>query len=261
MKKPIYILMIAAALGIGAGFRFLSSPKPQPVPEQAKPQVEIAAPEEMVISVAPPPPAPETNQLAAVKVVAPEVEEPPAPKPAARMQASHERYWRQMAKNVEQQLQRLDREKNQARRAQLINQIARYVRFDTPAAIDWAMGLEDPEERRAALEAINKSALVGIGAHIEMAESGLPMIKQTTIMSAIESSGMVEPGDQIAGVVKADGSTVYFQGQSIQQIVNQLRGEAGSEIQLLMERPMVGNAAYAYAVPVQRSLIVVQPPY
>ncbi|WP_372847066.1 hypothetical protein [Pontiella sp.] len=262
MKKPIYILPVAAALGIGLGYRIIRAPGPQPDREQAEPPVAVVEPMEAEIPAEPPPPepAPKTNRIVVVEV-GPEVVEPPAPEPAPRMQTANERHWRQMATNFEQQQQRLRREKNQNRRAQLINQIARHVRIDTLAAIEWALGLEDPAERRAALEAINRNALVGIGAHIEMDETGLPKIKQTTILSAVESTGRVEPGDHIAGVVKADGSTVYFRGQSIREIVQQLRGQPGTEIQLLMERPMVGNAAYAYAVSVQRSLIVVQPPY
>ncbi len=134
--------------------------------------------------------------------------------------------------------------------------------MDTPSTLDWAMGLEDPEERRAAFEAINDNALTGIGARIETDETGLPKIRETTILSAVASTGQVEAGDYISGMVNHDGSIVYFKDRPIRQIVQYLRGQAGSEIQLLMERASDdGSDPYSFDVSVQRSLIVVQPPF
>jgi len=135
--------------------------------------------------------------------------------------------------------------------------------MDTPGTLDWAMGLEDPEEWRAGLEAINKNALTGIGARIEMDETGLPKVGETTILSAVASTGQVEPGDYISGMVNSDGSIVYFKDRPIRQIVQFLRGQAGTEVQLLMERvPADGSAEpYSFDVAVQRSMIIVQPPF
>ncbi len=140
--------------------------------------------------------------------------------------------------------------------------MARHVRFDTLAAIDWAMNLSDPEEQRIALEAINKHALVGIGAEIEMDATGYPKIRKTTPMSAVGSTGMVEPGDYIVGMDGGNGDPIYFDGLSTAQIIQLLRGKAGSEIRLLMERAsQYGGTPQVFEVPVQRSLIIIQPPF
>ena len=173
-----------------------------------------------------------------------------------------DRYYDQMELQFKQQLNQLDRENNPARRKNLIQALGHYVRVDTLKTLDWAATLNDPDERRAALEAINKNALTGIGARIEMDDYGLPKIKETTILSAAESSGMVQPGDYIAGMVKANGTTVSFRGMSMQQIVTYLRGQPGSPIQLRMERaPEYGSTQpIPFEVPLNRSLIVVQRP-
>ncbi len=122
------------------------------------------------------------------------------------------------------------------------------------------MGLEDPAERSAALEAVNKNALVGIGARIEMDDTGYPKIKNTTVLSAIESTGATAAGDYITGMVNADGSTTDFRGQAMRDIVGKLRGEPGTEVVLRMARPPEnGGASAPYTVAVQRSLIVVEP--
>ena len=125
------------------------------------------------------------------------------------------------------------------------------------------MALQDPSEQRAALEAINQSSLSGIGARIETDDTGFPRIRETTVLSAIAATGLVEPGDYIVGMVNEDGQPVSFEHLSIQQVVQQLRGPSGSEIQLLIERlPSEGNgASQTFDVSVQRSLLVIQPPY
>jgi general secretion pathway protein F/type IV pilus assembly protein PilC len=50
----------------------------------------------------------------------------------------------------------LGRENDPDKRMDLIRSMARNVRTDTPRTLDWAMGLENPDERRAALDAINE---------------------------------------------------------------------------------------------------------
>jgi C-terminal processing protease CtpA/Prc len=179
---------------------------------------------------------------------------------AERMRKA-ERYWQQHAQNFDRQLARLSQEKNPDQRNSLIQSIARYVRMDTLSVIDWAMGLQDPDERKAALSAINKNALNGIGARIEVDETGLPKIQETTILSAIDSSGLVEPGDYISGMVNADGSVVQFKDLSLQQVVQSLRGKPGTKTRLMMERISPDGVPYYFDVPIQRSLIVVQPPF
>ncbi|RKX46195.1 MAG: hypothetical protein DRP64_03540 [Verrucomicrobia bacterium] len=157
----------------------------------------------------------------------------------------------------------LNEENDPAKRMNLIRVMGRNVRIDTLSTLDWAMGMEDPEEQRAALDAINQNALVGIGARIQTDETGLPKIVDTTILSAIASTGMAEPGDYISGMVNSDGSTTYFKDLPVRQIVQFLHGQPGTEIRLLMERaPTEGDTEpYSFDVPVLRSMIIMQPPF
>jgi C-terminal processing protease CtpA/Prc len=63
--------------------------------------------------------------------------------------------------------------------------------------------------------------------------------------------------------VDPDGLPVSFENLSAQQVVKHLRGEPGSEVQLLMERlPSDENGeSHIFDVSIQRSLLVIQPPY
>ncbi len=181
-------------------------------------------------------------------------------KAEARRKQRETQYWQHHLKNFDRQMNRLNQEKNKNNRNNLIQAIARYVQVDTLSTIEWAMGLEDPAERKAALAAINKNALSGIGARIELDKRGLPKIRETTVLSAINSTGLVEAGDYISGLVKPDGSIVQFEGLSLQQVVQNLRGKPGTKTHLMMERISPDGAPYYFDVPVQRALIVVQPP-
>lgn len=178
-----------------------------------------------------------------------------------RKQNALNRYWDEMARNFNRQLDQLDREQNPKRRLSLIQTLARYVQIDTLTALDWAATLTDPQEQRAALNAINQHALTGIGARIDSDETGLPVIRKTTILSAVESTGQVEAGDYIAGMIKPDGTQVYFKDWPLQKVAQALRGEPGSEVQLMMERVSSEGVWVSFDVPVQRSLIVMQPQF
>jgi C-terminal processing protease CtpA/Prc len=212
-------------------------------------------------------PYPEPERKAVVRASPVAIPAPKAKKPAPQKAApakgrNVDQYWIQQAQRFNKLLERLNHEQDPARRQKLLQAIAQYVRVDTLAALDWAMSLENPKERRAALDAINKNALSGIGARIEMDETGFPKIKETTVLSAIGSTGLVEPGDYIVGMMDGNGQPVYFEGRPTKQVVQFLRGQPGSEIRLMMERvPTEGTVPYAFDVTVQRSLIVIHPPF
>lgn len=181
---------------------------------------------------------------------------PPTPRDPAQ-------YWERQAKRFNKLLEQLALEENPDQRKRLIQSLAAYVRVDTLGTLDWAMGLEDPDEQRAALDAVNKYALSGIGARIEKDETGFPRIRETTVLSAVDATGQVEPGDYIVGIVNPDGETISFQNLSVREVVKQLRGKPGSEVQLLMERvsPDGYGDSHTFDVSIQRSLLVIQPPY
>ena len=266
MKTRATIFLLATAiLGVGAGYRFLTSlPTKQPIePVKATmPEYEAEPIAEPIPIKAPPPPE-----------VSIPIEKPPAAtqhaaeKPAkaqsttTQSQQNAALYWEQQIRNFNRLMKRLEHEQNPAKRKQLIRAIGRFVRVNTIDTLDWAMALVDPEEQRAALEAINKNALSGIGARIEVDQTGLPKITETTILGAIGSSGQVEAGDYISGILNTDGSTTYFNGLPIQKIIGMLRGQPGSEVQLVMQRiPEQGGGIYQFNVPLQRSMLVIQPP-
>jgi len=265
-KHAIQILMAAAVLAMGAAgfFRHTMSSRPieeEPAPLQAQ---EINKPIPDIRAAIPPPPKPATNKpepKALPKIAAPQVKGQPQTAMVNNRRASQ--YWRNAARRFEQQGKMLNEENDPAKRMNLIRVMGRNVRIDTLSTLDWAMGMEDPEEQRAALDAINQNALVGIGARIQTDETGLPKIVDTTILSAIASTGMAEPGDYISGMVNSDGSTTYFKDLPVRQIVQFLHGQPGTEIRLLMERaPTEGDTEpYSFDVPVLRSMIIMQPPF
>ncbi|MBT8046616.1 MAG: hypothetical protein KJN67_05585 [Pontiella sp.] len=272
----LYMLILAATFGVVLAYRSTRTPSLKAAAvevdplsnEPAAPQEENAKPKPDIRAMLPAPPNPEPISKPAVQVpvrqnkpATPKIKPQPNPDMRRRRQAAQ--YWKDMAKRFEQQQTKLNRENDQNRRLNLIRSMAEHVRVDTLGTLDWAMSLLDPEEQRAALEAINKKALSGIGARIEPGQSGLPRIKETTILSAAASTGRVEPGDSISGMVTEDGSTISFKGRPIREVVRFLRGQPGTEIRLLMERvPTAGSIQpIPYDVLVQRSLIVMQPPF
>jgi C-terminal processing protease CtpA/Prc len=275
--RVIYILMMLTALGAGVTCFFqLTTPRRHaekkvgglraqttaaPKTEESNPRLDVRT---AVPSLPKPSPEPANKgpaPTAPPKLAASKAKEYPGTTAVNNEAATL--YWTEMAHQFRRQQEKLGQENDPEKRMNLIRTMARNVRADTLRTLDWAMNLEDPAERRAALEAINQNALSGIGARIEMDETGLPKLRETTVLSAIASTGLAEPGDYISGIVKGDGSTIYFKGRSLQQIVQLLRGKPGTEVRLLMERASAdGNAnPYSFDVPVQRSLIVVQPPF
>ena len=254
-KHTVQILMVAVALATGLAYLY-----PRTAPEEDTPPLpEVNKPRLDVRTAIPPRPkavvkAPES------KIAPPQIEEPSVAV-ANRQQAMN--YWQQAARRFEQQGGMLTQETDPSRRMNLIQTMSGNVRIDTLSTLDWAMTLEDPEERRAALDAINKKALVGIGARIHVDETGLPKIVETTVLSAVASTGMTESGDYISGMVREDGSTVYFKDRPVREIVKLLHGQPGTEVRLLMERaPVEGSAEpYSYDVFVQRSMIIMEPPF
>ncbi len=259
--RVIIITLIATALGTGVAYQLLHMvlqsqvAKEAPVRESRK-----TMPDREERETARPEPLPRPTPTSMRNVDIPLAEAAP---PATRKHPDPAQYWERQAKRFNGLLEQLAREQNPSRRKALIQTLAGYVRIDTLGTLDWAMGLHDPLEQRAALEAINQSSLSGIGARIGTDDTGFPIIRETTVLSAIAATGLVEPGDYIIGMVNTDGQLISFEHLSIQQVVEHLRGPAASEVQLHIERlPSDGNnESLTFDVSVQRSLLVIQPPY
>jgi len=235
----------------------------EPIPTPPEKKVEIPEPElvhsivEIPEITAPEPQAERTAQpepRPKVELVQKTTQRPAPPTP------DYSRYWKQQQRRFDDLANRLANETDPEKRQQLINAIARFVRVDTLATLDWVATLETPEEQREALEAINKNALVGIGARIEQDKNGLPKIRETTIMSSIEATGMVAPGDYISGMIRPDGTMVDFEGMPLHQVVRHLRGKVGTEPTLMMKRYNDDGSTLQFDVSVPRSLLVVGDP-
>jgi hypothetical protein len=273
MKTRGFIILSVAAILAGVAIHFIRAssrphaPAPSPVESHAPATPAPTKNGEPGQDIAAKPvagPVPRSIETVAIQ---PAAAVPPAAvqRPAAPVPNPHDpaQFWERQAERFHMLTEQLALEENPAKRNNLIQNIAQYVRIDTLGTLDWTMGLEDPNEQRAALEAVNKYALSGIGARIGVDETGFPRIRETTILSAVAATGQVEAGDYIVGMVSPDGEPVSFQNLSVQQVVKHLRGQPGSEVQLLMERVSSdGNGeSQAFDVSVQRSLLVIQPPY
>jgi C-terminal processing protease CtpA/Prc len=270
--RALIITLTAAALGTGGVYQLLCKmagpPAAEDVPVQ---QSRITDPEnknsgiERDVSPAPLP-RPKPTSVRKVNITPAKATSPAAsnqPKRNPPKPPDSSRYWELQARRFNGLLEQFVHEQDPSRRRALIQALAGFVRSDTLGTLDWAMSLQDPDEQKAALEAINKSSVSGIGARIETDETGFPKIRETTVLSAIAATGLVEPGDYITGMIDPDGQPVSFENLSIQQVVKHLRGQPGSEVHLLMERvPSDGiGESHTFDVSVQRSLLVIQPPY
>ncbi len=281
MKKHAMKILTAAAI-LAAAFVYhhrTTTPacptNPACPPPPVKPAVKPVLNDPMAVTPLQPkqptPPKPELKpkpviqQQPTPQPIAPEVaptQEENYPTQAELEKQRAALYWQYATQHFNQQIAMLNAENNPTQRMDLIQAIARNVRVDTLRTIDWAMGLEDPEEKRVALEAINQNALVGIGAKIQTDETGLPRILDTTILSAVGSSGEVQPGDYISGIVTSDGSFIDFKDRPIHEVVQMLRGQPGTEVRLLMKRIPDNDQTepHSYNLPVLRSMIIIQPP-
>ena len=261
----VYILIFAAVAGIVSTPRILKNTlKPSSEVPRIQVRVDAAKTEDSslkkdVSSEAVSNSEPAEKEAAPVKTAAPVVAEHSPPKPVpARMQDPARRYWERLAQQFDQQREQLAREEDPVKRMNLIRSMSRYVRVDTLSAIEWAMSIEDPVERRAALEAVNANSLSGIGARIEIDKTGLPRIRETTVLSAVAATGQVEAGDYIVGMEDASGQAVFFKGLSAGEVARNLRGKPGTPLRLMMERgPTGGSPSYSFDVTVIRSLLVV----
>lgn len=261
MKPQTLVISSIVILGVGGAWLW-NTRLPPYVPyegeafvsttPQAEPTLERIEVPETAIELKKAPQATTVVRQKPIQLAAKKGQYPKTPR------VDYSRYWKQQEQRFNSLIAQLDRTTDPKQRARLLQSIAQHVRVDTLATLDFIATLDLDEEQTAALEAVNKYALTGIGARIELDGTGLPKIRDTTILSAVESTGMAAAGDYISGMVKADGTELDFLGMPLQQIVQNLRGEPGSEIELKMERASPGGRI-TYSVPLTRSMIVMEP--
>jgi C-terminal processing protease CtpA/Prc len=266
MSRNVFKLLFSM-IALGAGlfiYLLIGTPSAPPGKPQRelRPVSPVPAKVRIPVPVSTPAPAPpQAKTLPPVRVQTPKTRPGPEPRMPIKSTPAQSAWWEQQLRRFNRLKDALSRETDPNRRRNLIRQLGAYVRVDTLSSLEWAMGLIDPEEKRTALDSINRHALVGIGARIEVDRTGFPKIRETTVMSAVAATGRVNPGDYIVGMEDENGQVLSFKNLPAAEIVQRLRGEAGSELRLLMERaPSTETEAYPYEVTIQRSLLVIQPP-
>jgi hypothetical protein len=130
---------------------------------------------------------------------------------------------------------------------------------DTEAALRWVDQVADPAERDADLAAIRASAPVGIGTQLSM-QDGVPVINQLLPGAAAELSGQLHQGDRIVAVAEGYGSFVETRGMTLQDIVQMLRGAAGTFLQLQVLSADSPADSLRRTVPITRSQIKFKQP-
>ncbi len=108
---------------------------------------------------------------------------------------------------------------------------ADWAQNDTDAALRWAEKLPDLAQQADALNAIRSVAPVGIGAALATQE-GYPVILNVLPGTPAEVSGQLHKGDRIVGLSQGDNSFVDARNVSLADIVQMVRGAAGSVLQL-----------------------------
>ncbi len=140
-----------------------------------------------------------------------------------------------------------------AQRRTAVEAIGRALALNnTAAAVAWADGLLNPEEREAAHRSIYEATPRGIGAAIGL-ENGFPTLRSILPGSPLEGTG-VRPGDQIVEVWQADGTHQSLYGAPLESAVTLIRGEPGSPLELrILRRDELTGQLEELRVPVQRA--------
>lgn len=108
--------------------------------------------------------------------------------------------------------------------------------------------------RRAEEMAISLSlSLDGIGATLSQKTSGV-FIEQIIPGSPADKSGKMTVGDQVLGVAQETGSWTLVSGMRVDQVIEMIRGKAGSSVRLRVAR--VGKASTPEEVTLRRERII-----
>jgi hypothetical protein len=107
---------------------------------------------------------------------------------------------------------------------------------DTAATLLWADALPSETDREAAKEGIAASAPVGIGVALYIGD-GVAVVQDTYPGGPAERSGAFRQGDRIIAATDAAGAWVDLTGLPLEEVVEHLRGEPGTSIQLQLQSP------------------------
>lgn len=102
---------------------------------------------------------------------------------------------------------------------------------NTRDAVEWANSLDSAADRDLAHELIYEFTPRGIGVLLR-SEDGFAVVHHTH-----RNNIGLQPGDRIVNITEADGKTVELFGQDMGSLVENIRGEPGTETALTILRP------------------------
>ena len=142
----------------------------------------------------------------------------------------------------------------QDQRKQFVDSIlAGWASKDTEAALQYADQLPEAD-RDAAIQAIRTTAPVGIGTAITM-KDGYPVIQQLLPGTPAELSGQLHPGDRILGLAQGDNAFVDTHGIALSDLVQMIRGEPGTTVQLQILPGDAGPGSLPQTISITRDQI------
>jgi hypothetical protein len=125
--------------------------------------------------------------------------------------------------------------KEPAHRKDAIEIVAKVLASNnTKEAAGWADGFSAPADREAARRAVFEGAPRGIGAVLKF-DDGFAIVQAIVPGSSLEVSG-VKLGDRIVELEEANGSKYALYGKDFSNVIDRIRGPAGSQVRLRILR-------------------------
>ncbi len=124
----------------------------------------------------------------------------------------------------------------------------------TEAAVKWADSLADPAWREAAHEAIYEKTPRGIGA-VMGSRDGFPTVMEMIPGGAAAQAGL-QRQDRLVEIVEDGGEPVPLHGRELSEVVNVLRGEAGTTTWLRVLRPGPDGKVSEHVLQIERKQLI-----
>jgi hypothetical protein len=122
---------------------------------------------------------------------------------------------------------------------------------NTDDAVAWANAFDNPRDREEAHRAIYEAAPRGIGAMLKV-QNGYPTVSGIVPDSPLDGSG-VQPGDQLLELWESSGAKHALYAKDLSTTVNLIRGEPGSQVTIrLLRQNQTSGRLEEYLVPITR---------
>jgi len=126
---------------------------------------------------------------------------------------------------------------------------------DPQAAQSWVERFSNPADRAHAQRGVSQGTPQGIGAILSM-EDGFPLLRGIVPESALDGTG-IKPGDRLVEV-QNQGHRESLYGRDLSEVVNRLRGETGSQVEIKVLRSVEGRMEEHW-LRVERKPLILQP--